>query len=158
MMKRKIAMAAALIIVILIGTAPAFAQETIALKGKVYQSKLISSSCTGGVCDELFEGSGAVNIMGSTSWRFHVVQDFNTTPCSEFSGVMTTKGATGTITWSDAGYVCPGSNPRNPYTISGNWEIIGGTGEFEGITGSGSDQGVIGGSGPMVHYTGTVSY
>jgi hypothetical protein len=138
---------------------PALADETVAFQAEVNQSSLVSNDCEGGVCTTVFQGAGALNIMGPTEYTFVVVQDFNTTPCSEFAGVMTFVGATGTITLSDIGYVCPGSGPYSfPYTISSNWVLTAGTGEFEGITGSGTSQGVIGGNGPVVHYSGTVSY
>ena len=76
------------------------------------------------------------------------------------SGQITFSGATGSITLADTGTVC--GNTASPWlypaTIASTWEITGGTGQFSGITGSGTSQGTIGGNGPVVHFTGTVSY
>jgi len=160
-MKRMIAIAAvAMILFVLIGTASAFAEETVAFEATFNQSELISiDDCSNGVCSVVFQGRGAANIMGSMTWTFDFVQDFNITPCSPATGVITLKGESGTITLSDTAFVCLGPSPSTfPNVISSSWAITGGTGEFEGITGSGTSQGVIGGNGPVVHYSGTVSY
>lgn len=135
------------------------ANPTVVFQAEVNQTEFVSSECEADVCHNVAQGFGAANIMGSVSFTFDFVQDFNITPCSPFSGVMTFEGESGTITLSDTGFVCLGSSPFGfPAVISSNWVITGGTGEFEGITGSGTSQGVIGGNGPVVHYSGTVSY
>ena len=135
------------------------ANTTVAFQAAVNQSQLISQACEDGVCAVVSQGFGAANIMGPVSFTFDFVQDLNITPCSPFSGVMTFEGESGTITFSHTGFVCLGSSPFGfPASISSNWVITGGTGEFEGITGSGTSQGVIGGDGPIVHFSGTVLY
>jgi hypothetical protein len=145
----------------LLAATTANAQNLVAFEGNLQQSRLVSQSCNGGVCDYMFEGSGTVNIMGAITWTNHVIQDFNGYPC--FPAVITEAvlvGATGSITLSDScGTVCPsGTHSGAPYTIESVWNVTGGTGAFSGIIGSGTNQGTIGGNGPNVHLSGTVVY
>lgn len=88
----------------------------------------------------MFEGSGSVNIMGRVSWTINVLQDFNITPCNPTLAEAAAIGATGSITVSDTcGIVCPSATHFGvPFTISSVWNVTGGTGQFVGITGSGS--------------------
>jgi hypothetical protein len=142
------------------GAAPGLADETVSFHAQVNQVSLVSQSCEAGVCELVFEGSGAANIMGPFTLTNHIVQDFNITPCNPITGEHTLVGATGSITIADAGTVCrnPASPSGFPSTVSTTWEITGGTGEFSGITGSGTSEGTIGGNGPVVHFSGTVSF
>ena len=144
----------------LAGAAPGLADETVSFHAQANQISLVSQSCEAGVCDLVFEGSGAANIMGPFTLTNHIVQDFTVTPCNPITGEHTLVGATGSITIADAGTVCRNSaSPSGfPFTISSTWEITGGTGEFSGITGSGTSEGTIGGNGPVVHFSGTVSF
>jgi hypothetical protein len=144
----------------LAGAAPGLADETVSFHAQANQTSLVSQSCAAGVCDLVFEGSGAANIVGPFTLTSHIVMDFTVTDCNPFTAEHTLVGATGSITIADAGTVCqnPDSPSGFPFTISGSWEIIGGTGEFRGISGSGTSQGTIAGNGPVVHFSGTVSF
>jgi hypothetical protein len=112
------------------------------------------------VCDIVFEGSGAVNIMGPVTVTTHVVQDFNITPCNTALSEITMVGATGSITTTDTcGTVCPSATHSGaPYTIQTIWNVTSGTGQFSGITGSGTYQGTITGNGPNVKLSGIAVY
>jgi hypothetical protein len=138
----------------------AYPQNLVAWESNVNGYRLVSQSCNGGVCDFVFEGSGAVNIMGRVTVTTHVVQDFNITPCNTGIADATFVGATGSVTYSyTCGTVCPNASHFNqPNTIQGIWNVTGGTGQFSGIVGSGSDQGTIAGNGPNVHSSGVVVY
>jgi hypothetical protein len=138
----------------------AHAQSLVALSGIINQSTLVSQTCNGGVCTAVFEASGSVNIMGRVSWTITVVQDFNITPCNPAVAEATAVGATGSITLSDTcGIVCPSATHFGfPFTISDVWNVTGGTGQFSGITGSGTGQGTIAGNGPNVQESGIVVY
>jgi len=137
------------------GATTAHAQRLRALEGNLHSSRLVSISCNGGVCEGVFEGSGTVNVMGPVTVTTHVVQDFNITPCNPGTADVTFVGATGTITYS---YSCGSVCQTHPATIAGVWTVTGGTGEFSGIVGGGSDQGTIAGNGPNVHSSGVVVY
>jgi hypothetical protein len=136
------------------------AQNLVSISGNLHQATLVSSSCNGGVCEFVFEGSGAVNIMGPVTWTSHVVQDTNITPCNPGVSEATLVGATGSITTVDTcGIVCPSATHfGGPGTINTVCNITGGTGEFSGITGSGAYQGTIAGNGPNVKLSGIVVY
>jgi hypothetical protein len=141
------------------GATTAHAQDVVAFSATTNPLTLVSEVCNGDVCDIVFEGTGTVNIMGPVTVTTHVVQDFSGYPCFPAPNESTWVGATGSITISDTcGTVCPSSG--RPYTIQGAWNVTGGTGEFSGIAGSGSDQGTINpqGHGPTVHLTGVVLY
>jgi hypothetical protein len=131
----------------------------VGLEGNLQQSRLVSQSCHDGVCDLVFEGSGTVNIMGTITYTAQGVQDNNGYPCSTAVAEFTLVGATGSITISDTGVVCPSATGFNvPYTIQTLWNVTGGTGQFSGIAGSGATEGTIGGNGPNVHLSGVVVY
>jgi hypothetical protein len=138
----------------------AHAQSVRALSGIINQSTLVSQTCNGGVCTAVFQASGSVNIMGPVSWTITVVQDFNITPCNPAVAEATAVGATGSITQTDTcGMVCPSATHFGfPFTISDIFNVTGGTGEFAGITGSGTGQGTIAGNGPNVRLSGIVVY
>ncbi len=138
----------------------AHAQSLVAFEGHLERTTLVSQTCNGGVCTAVFEASGSVNIMGPVSWTITVVQDFNITPCNPAVAEATAVGATGSITTSDTcGIVCPSATHfGGPGTISTVWNVTGGTGQFSGITGSGTFQGTIGGNGPNVRLSGIVVY
>ena len=138
----------------------AHAQSLVALEGIIQQTRQVSITCNGGVCTAVFEASGSVNIMGRVSWTFTVVQDTNITPCNPAVAEATAVGATGSITTSDTcGIVCPSATHSGfPFTISDVFNVTGGTGQFSGITGSGTGQGTIAGNGPNVHLSGIVVY
>lgn len=131
------------------------AQSLRAWEGNLHSTRLVSISCNGGVCEAVFEGSGTVNVMGPVTVTTHVVQDFNITPCNPAVADATFVGATGTVTSS---YSCGSVCQTHPATIAGVWNITGGTGQFSGIVGAGSDQGTIAGNGPNVHSSGVVVY
>src|SRR6476646_998600 len=136
------------------------AQSLRAWEGNTHSTRLVSITCNGGVCDIVFEGSGTVNIMGPVTVTTHVVQDFNITPCNTGVSEATLVGATGSITTADScGMVCPSATHSGfPNTINTVWNVTGGTGEFSGITGSGTDEGTIAGNGPNVRLSGIVVY
>lgn len=144
------------------GTAPALAQETVVFQAQSNQPIFVSAECpegVEGVCFN-FEASGAANIMGPVSWTINVVQESLPPPCTNVTSEITLVGATGTITLSTSEVVCPGPTPFGfPFLSSGDWEITGGTGEFSGITGSGTGRAVILPNGKnTVHFSGSVSY
>ena len=145
---------------VLLAITTADAQNLRALEGNLHHTRLVSITCNGGVCDIVFEGSGTVNIMGPVTVTTHVVQDFNITPCNTGVSEATLVGATGSITTADScGMVCPSATHSGfPNTINTVWNVTGGTGEFSGITGSGTDQGTIAGNGPNVRLSGIVVY
>jgi hypothetical protein len=163
-MKSKILQKAFLILIAGIGallaTTTAYPQNLVAWESNVRGLRLVSQSCNGGVCDFVFEGSGAVSIMGQVTVTTHVVQDFNVTPCNTGIAEATFVGATGSVTYTyTCGSVCPSATRfGGPYTIQGIWNITAGTGQFSEIVGSGSDQGTIAGNGPNVHSSGVVVY
>jgi hypothetical protein len=131
------------------------AQSLRAWEANTHSTRLVSISCNGGVCEAVFEGSGTVNIMGPVTVTTHVVQDFNITPCNPAVVDATFVGATGTVTYS---YSCASVCQTHPATIAGVWTLTGGTGQFSGIVGGGSDQGTIAGNGPNVHSSGVVVF
>ena len=133
----------------------AYPRNLVALEGNLHSTRLVSQVCIGGVCDTVFEGSGTVNIMGPVTVTSHVVEDFNITPCNTALADVTWVGATGTVTYS---YTCGSVCLTHPATIAGVWTVTGGTGQFSGIVGGGSDQGTIAGNGPNVHSSGVVVY
>jgi hypothetical protein len=97
--------------------------------------------------------------MGPISWTGTVVQDFNVTPCNTVQAEITVVGATGSITVSDAcGIVCPGVGVGSPNTIQSVWNMTGGTGEFTGITGSGTTQGTIDDQGLVLRLKGVLLF
>jgi len=144
----------------LVATTTAYPQNLVAWESNVRALRLVSQSCNGGVCDFVFEGSGAVNIMGQVTVTTHVVQDFNVTPCNTGIAEATFVGATGTVTYTyTCGTVCPSATRYGgPFTVQGVWNVTGGTGQFSGIIGSGADQGTLTGNGPNVHWSGIVAY
>jgi hypothetical protein len=107
-----------------------------------------------------FEASAAANIMGPVSWTINVVQESLPPPCTKPTSEITLVGATGTITLSTSDVICPSPTPFGfPFLGSGDWVITGGTGEFSGITGSGTGRVVILPNGKStVHFSGIVSY
>ena len=159
-MRRITALALGAAMLALAGAAPGLADESASFHAQVSQTSLVSQSCQAGICDLVFEGSGAANIMGPFTLTNNIVQDFTVTPCNPITGEHMLVGATGSITIADAGIVCRNSASPSvlPFTIFSTWEITGGTGEFSEITGSGTSQGTIGGNGPVVHFTGSVSF
>ena len=139
------------------GATTGHAQTLRAFNATFNQSRLISQNCVGSVCDLMFEGNGTVNIMGHVTVSIHVVQDLSGYPCNTGIAEATFVGATGSITYTyTCGTVC--NNPAGPATIQGIWNVTGGTGQFSGIIGGGSDQGTIAGNGPNTHSSGVVSY
>ena len=134
--------------------------QVVAFNAQLNQTTLVSQSCNGGVCNSVFEGSGAVNIMGAVTWTANTVQDFNVTPCNTALADITFVGTTGSITVSNScGTVCPSATHNGlPNTIESVWNVTGGTGQFGGITGSGLEQGTITGNGPVIHLNGVVVY
>ena len=159
-MRRIIAATVATAMLALAGAAPSLADESVSFRAQGNQISLVSQSCEAGVCDLVFQGAGAANIMGPFTITVHAVQDFTVAPCNPFRAEYTLVGATGSIAIADVGTICPNSaSPTGfPFTISGTWEITGGTGEFSGITGNGTSQGKIGGNGPVVHLSGALSF
>lgn len=119
----------------------------------------LSETCNDGVCTFVFQGTGTSNFMGPISWTGTVVQDFNVTPCNTVQAEITVVGATGSITVSDAcGIVCPGVGVGSPNTIQSVWNMTGGTGEFTGITGSGTTQGTIDDQGLVLRLKGVLLF
>lgn len=152
----------ALLLALAPGTAPVLAQETVVFQAQSNQPIFVSTECPEGVeavCFN-FEASGAANIMGPVSWTINVVQESLPPPCADGTSEITLAGATGTITLSTSEVICPSPTPFGfPFLSSANWEITGGTGEFSGITGSGTGRAVILPNGKnTVHFSGTVSY
>ena len=134
--------------------------QVVAFNAQLNRTSLVSQSCNGGVCNAVFEGSGSSNIMGAITWTANTVQDFNVTPCSTALADITLVGTTESITVSDScGTVCPSPTGNGfPATIESVWNVTGGTGQFSGITGSGTNQGTITPNGPVVHLNGVVVY
>ena len=159
-MRRIITIAVAAALLTLGGAAAGLADDTVSFQAQLVKPQLVSVSCEAGVCDLVFEGTGATTIMGPITWTAHVIQDFTVSPCNPTEAETILVAATGSITLaSDEGtVVCQSSTPGGPAFISGDWVITEGTGEFVGITGSGTSQGVIGGGGPIVHHSGAVAY
>jgi hypothetical protein len=156
-MRRIITIAVAAALLALGGAAPGLADDTVPFQAQLIQPQLVSVSCVAGICDGMFEGTGAANTMGSITWTAHVVQDFTVSPCNPTEVEIILVGATGSITVTGVETtVC--HTPHGPSFISGDWVITEGTGEFGAITGSGTSQGVIIGRGPIVHLSGGVSY
>lgn len=124
------------------------------------RSGLPSVSCHLGVCEIESVGSGAANIMGPITFSAHVVQDFTALPCPTVIATLDLVGRTGSISLADvAGTACPLPGPETvPAWIFSEWEVIGGTGEFAGIEGSGTSSGPIVSQGPRVHVRGSVAY
>jgi hypothetical protein len=132
----------------------------VSFQAQLERMALISASCDQGVCEFTFQSTGSANIMGPVTATGHIVQDFTVTPCNQAPAEIEMVGATGSITTADAdGTVCPSRSPSGtPEFISSQWEVIGGSGAFAGIAGSGSSRGSITAAGPVVHLSGTVSY
>ena len=139
------------------GATTAHAQDLVAFNATLNQTRLVSQTCNGSVCDFVFESNGNSNIMGHVTATVHVVQDFSVYPCNPATAEVTLVGATGSITYTyTCGTVCDGA--AGPDTIQGVWNVTGGTGEFSGIFGGGSDEGTIAGNGPNVHSRGVVAF
>jgi len=139
------------------GATTAHAQSLVAFNAALNQARLVSIVCNGSVCDAVFEGNGSANIMWHVTATVHVVQDMSVYPCNPATAEATLVGATGSITYTyTCGTVC--ASAAGPATIQGVWNVTGGTGQFSGIVGGGSDQGTIAGNGPNVHSSGAVSY
>jgi hypothetical protein len=131
----------------------------VAFQAQLERGAPVSVACQAGVCEIETRGSGAVNIMGPITYSAHIVQDFTTTPCNVVAAQVTLTGEPGSITLADVtGEVCPNPHAPDFGFISSEWEIVDGTGAFESVTGSGISRGPIGGQGPVVHLSGTVSY
>ena len=159
-MKRFTVLTVILMALLLLGVSAAAAREQVSLQAQFGHAELVSASCVGPVCEFVFEGSGTVNIMGRVTAVATITQDFGVRPCNPTTGQITFTGETGTISLGESGSVCQGTNPNGlPAFIYGEWEVTGGTGEFSGMTGSGTNFGPITpGQGPVVHYRGTVSH
>jgi hypothetical protein len=131
----------------------------VVFQAEVNHGSLDAISCNAGVCELDVSGTGAANIMGPFTWTNHIVQDFTATPCNTAPVVATLTGATGSITIADTdGTVCPIPGDQGFGFISSHWEVTGGTGEFAGISGSGTSHGPTAGAGPVVHLEGVVYY
>lgn len=132
---------------------------TVVFQAQANHATLDAISCSLGVCELDISGTGTANIMGRFTWTSHIVEDFTATPCSTSPAVATLTGETGSITISDTdGMVCPIPGDQGFGFISAHWEVTGGTGEFSGISGSGSSYGPTAGAGPVVHFQGVVAY
>src|SRR5262245_39193323 len=139
------------------GATTAQAQGLRAFNATLNQARLVSIVCNGSVCDLVFESNATVNIMGHATVSTHVVQDMSVYPCNPATAESTFVGSTGSITYTyTCGTVC--ASPAGPATIQGVWNVTGGTGQFSGIIGGGSDQGTIAGNGPNVHSSGGAYY
>jgi hypothetical protein len=139
------------------GATTAHAQALRAFNATLNQTRLVSQTCNGSVCDLVFESNGSANIMGHVTTTVHVVQDLSGYPCNPATAEATLVGATGSITYTyTCGTVC--ASAAGPATIQGIWNVTGGTGQFSGIVGGGSDEGTIAGNGPKVHSSGVVAY
>lgn len=133
----------------------------VVFQAQINGGTLDAITCNLGVCELDVSGTGTANITGRFTWSNHIVQDFTATPCNTAPSVATLTGATGSITITDAdteGAVCPIPGDQGFGFISSTWEITGGTGEFSGISGSGTSHGPTAGGGPVVHLSGVVSY
>jgi hypothetical protein len=161
-MKRIIVIAAAAALLALGGAAPGLAAENVPFEAELHHFSAPAGSCQNGVCTYVSYGYSFSNLMGPlVRVTVHFVWNFNTTPCSTLDPLeFTLIGETGSITISGSGSICPGLNPGLgiPQFFTGAGEITGGTGEFSGITGSVTSQGVLSSDGPVVHMSGTVSY
>jgi hypothetical protein len=159
-MKRLIATAAVAALITLGWATPVLAQQTRDFEAELHHFSAPAGSCEAGVCDYVSYGYGFTNLVGSVTVTVELTWDFTTSPCSTLDPLeFTLVGATGSITISGSGVVCPSLSPSGfPQFFSGVGEITGGTGEFSGITGSLTSEGTVGPNGPVVHLSGTVSY
>jgi hypothetical protein len=159
-----------ILIVILSGVQPVIAassndtNQVVALQAELHHFSLPEGTCESGICTYTTHGYGTVNIMGTgalfVSATINFVWDFNTTPCSTLDPMeYILVGPTGSISILGSGSLCPGRRLADfPEFFSGVGQITGGTGEFSGITGSVTSQGILGPNGPMLHISGSVSY
>jgi len=101
------------------------------------------------------EGSGTSALLGPITITATVTQTTGS-PCDQFHGVFDLVTTGGSIQVSSQGTVC-----STPGKITGNWSVTGGTGDFAGATGSGTEDGKPSfvGNDPVVdHWEGTLSY
>ena len=109
--------------------------------------------------DELIietEGAGVSRLLGPVIVTGTVVQTRVPGDCDPTVGQFTFYVEGGTIEIRSEGFVCP-----PPTKISDMWFAEGGTGEFAGVTGSGTSSGVASRTGRdpvIVHYEGMLSY
>ena len=154
---RLIAAAAAAVLMVFGTATPVFAQQTRELEAQMLHFSPPEGPCVNGVCNYVTYGDGFTNLMGPVTVTVVFTWDFNTTPCYTLDPEeWTLVGATGSVNISASGVECP--LPGHD-TFSAVGVVMGGTGEFTGITGSVTIQGPITrGIGPVVHMSGTVSY
>lgn len=159
-MKRLIATAAVAALITLGWATPVLAHQTRDFEAELHHFSSPAGTCEAGVCDFVTYGYGFTNLMGPVTVSVEFTWDFTTTPCSTLDPIdFTLVGATGSITTSGSGVICPAVSPSGfPQFFSAVGEITGGTGEFSGISGSPASQGTVGPNGPVVHMSGTVSY
>ena len=143
-------------------TVPAPAESTVSFEATFHHFTTPEGSCVDEVCNYISLGYGTVNIMGSpfVVVRASVVWNFNTSPCSTLeSAQFTLFGETGSITISGTGTVCPGNSPEGfPASTSFVGVITRGTGEFSGISGTITGQGLTVAIGPVLHLSGDISH
>jgi hypothetical protein len=144
---------------------PVAAAETVPFQAELHHFSAPAGTCDAGVCHYTSQAFGTVNIMGTgapfLSVAVELRWDFTTTPCSTIDPLeLTLVGATGSIDISASGSYCPGLGPSGfPQYFLGVGKIIGGTGEFSGITGTVTTiNGPVGPNGPVLHLSGTASY
>jgi hypothetical protein len=101
------------------------------------------------------EGSGTSALLGPITITATVTQSPGS-PCDQFHGVFDLVASGGTVQISSQGTVC-----SPPGMITGNWTVTGGTGDFAGAVGSGTENGKPSflGNDPVIdHWEGTLSY
>jgi len=157
-MQRFIALIVALLFALGSATA-ATASDGVAFEAELHHFSPPVGICVDGVCDFESHGYGFTNLMGPVTVDVEFTWDFTTTPCSTLDPlVFTLVGATGSVTVSGSGVVCDGLSPSGfPQFFSGTGQVTGGAGEFSGISGRVSAQGILA-RGPILHMSGSVAY
>jgi hypothetical protein len=158
-MRISFALAASLLLVIASVTT-ATAAESVTFQGELHHFTPPAGTCDGGVCEYESHGYGFTNLMGSITVDVEFTWDFTTSPCSTLDPlVFSLVGATGSVAIEGSGVVCDAPEPSGFLQFfSGTGEVTGGTGEFAGISGSVTFQGVLAKRGPVVHMSGPVSF
>ena len=115
-MRRIITIAVAAALLTLGGAAAGLADDTVSFQAQLVQPQLVSGSCEAGVCDLVFEGTGAATTMGPVTWTAHVVQDFTVSPCNPTEAETILVAPTGSITLAngEGTVVCQSPNSRRP--------------------------------------------
>ena len=113
-------------------------------------------------------GQASIEGFGPAQYLFYVLSFAPTSnACGDYTATaIFTLGDGSTLTLDESGTAC-GAGPTflkgplfvaygNPRTFSATWEVVGGTGQFSGMTGSGTDAGHTAGASLRASYRGTL--